>query len=96
MIKEYRRSYLLSRDSCQNKTASAIQCFHEPSGAMGEAEDSRKQSQNRNSAFERMVATPEFQTWLKLKIDAAKGDVEIEEPDDNGKRIKRKLRHEEV
>ena len=79
-----------------NKTSSAIQCFHEPSGAMGESEESRKQSQNRKVAFEKCVKTPEFQTWLKLKIDAAKGDVEIEEPDDNGKRIKRKLRHEEV
>jgi protein subunit release factor A len=80
----------------KNKTSSAIQCFHEPSGAMGESEESRKQSQNRKLAFERCVNTPQFQSWLKLKIDAAQGQVEIEEDDDQGNRIKRKIRHEEV
>lgn len=52
----------------KNKTSSAIQCFHEPSGAMGEAEDSRNQLQNRKMAFQRMCDSPEFKSWINLKI----------------------------
>lgn len=80
----------------KNKTSSAIQCFHPPSGAMGEAEDSREQSQNKKTAFKRCVDSIVFQTWLKLKIDAAQGLVEIEEHDDEGNKIKRKIRHDEI
>jgi protein subunit release factor B len=80
----------------KNKTSSAIQCFHEPSGAMGESEDSRKQPQNRKIAFQRCVESLAFKAWLNMKIDAAKGDIEITEPDDQGKMTTRKLSHEEV
>lgn len=80
----------------KQKTSSAIQCFHDPSGAMGESEDSRDQKQNRKTAFLRMVGTPEFKGWLQLKIEAGKGNVEIEEADDRGNRIPRKLRLDEV
>lgn len=80
----------------KNKTSSAIQCFHPPSGAMGEAEDSRKQSQNRRLAFERMAKSLEFIAWARFKADAAMGNIEIEEPDERGTMIKRKLRMDEV
>lgn len=80
----------------KNKTSSAVQCFHEPSGSMAEAEDTRSQAQNKKLAFKRITETPKFKAWLKMKIDAAKGDIEVEEADDHGKMVKRKLRHEEV
>lgn len=80
----------------KNKTSSAIQCFHEPSGAMGEAEDHREQGQNKKLAFERMFNSPEFQSWLHLKIDAAMGRIDIEENSAKGNKITRKLNHEEV
>lgn len=80
----------------RNKTSNAIQCFHDPSGAMGESEDCREQSLNRKAAFERMAESSEFQSWLKLKIDAALGLIEIEETSEMGNPIKRKLNHEEV
>lgn len=80
----------------RNKTSNAIQCFHDPSGAMGEAEDGREQSDNKRLAFKRMTETLEFKTWLKLKIDAGLGKVEIEEADEKGIRGKRKLRLDEV
>lgn len=80
----------------RNKTSSAIQCFHEPSGAMGESEDGRSQSQNRKIAFERMAKSAKFQVWLKLKVDAIDGKVEITEHDDSGKEVTRKLRGDEV
>jgi hypothetical protein len=80
----------------KQKTSSAIQCFHDPSGAMGESEDARDQILNRRTAFKRMVESPEFQSWLKLKIDAGLGKVEIEEADEAGNTVKRKLRLDEV
>lgn len=80
----------------RNKTSNAIQCFHDPSGAMGEAEDGRSQLHNRSKAFERMTQTPEFKTWLQLKADAAMGKVEIEEPTEGGFRATRLLRADEV
>lgn len=80
----------------KNKTSSAIQCFHEPSNSMGEAEDSRNQLQNKKLAFKRCVETLSFKTWLQLKIDAAMGKVEIEEMDQNGNFVKRKVSHEEI
>lgn len=80
----------------RNKTSNAIQCFHDPSGAMGESEDGRDQSLNKRKAFKRMVDSREFQVWLKLKIDAANNLVDISEPDDLGNRIHRKLRMDEV
>ena len=80
----------------KNKTSSAIQCFHKPSGAMGEAEDHREQSLNRKLAFKRMAESLEFRTWARLKADAAVGNVEIEEFDDLGNPVKRKLRMDEI
>lgn len=80
----------------RNKTSSAMQCFHDPSGAMGEAEDAREQSQNKKMAFKRCTETKEFQAWLNMKIAAAQGHIEIEENDDLGNKTKRKLNHEEV
>ena len=80
----------------RQKTSSGVRCVHAPSGAEGKATDSREQSVNRRTAFERMCNTAEFQSWLKLKIEAAKGNVEIEEATDAGNVISRKLRVDEV
>ena len=80
----------------RNKTSNAIQCFHDPSGAMGECEEGRIQSQSKRTAFERMTKTKEFQSWLTLKIEAGLGRVEIDEPTDTGGRYSRKLRMDEV
>ena len=80
----------------KQKTSSGVRCTHPPSGAVGKATDSREQSQNRKSAFNRMVETPEFKAWLKLKIDAYLGQVEIEERSEQGNLIKRKLNGDEV
>lgn len=76
----------------RNKTSNAMRCKHPDSGAIGECEEYREQSRNKKIAFERMANTKEFQAWIKLKIDAGLGKVEIEE----GKNTKRKLRLDEV
>lgn len=80
----------------KQKTSSGVRCVHEASGAEGKATDSRHQHVNRKSAFERMVATPEFQSWLKLKIEAGLGHVLIEETTDKGNKVTRKLGADEV
>lgn len=80
----------------RNKTSNAIQCFHDPSGAMGECENGTSQELNKREAFRLMIESKEFQSWLKFKIEAAKGNVEIEEITDQGNKIKRKLRQDEV
>jgi protein subunit release factor B len=80
----------------KQKTSSGVRCTHRASGAVGKATDLREQSDNRRLAFERMCQTPEFQSWITFKIEAAKGNVEIEEQTDQGSRITRKLRVDEV
>lgn len=80
----------------KQKTSSAVQCFHKESGAMGEAEDAREQSQNKKLAFKRMTDTPEFKSWLNLKIEAGKGNIEITENTEQGNQVSRKLRMDEV
>jgi protein subunit release factor A len=80
----------------KQKTSSGVRCVHIASGAEGKATDSRDQSTNRQTAFERMAATAEFQSWMKLKIAAAKGEIQIEETSDLGNKIVRKLGMEEV
>ena len=59
----------------KNKTSSAVHCSHAPSGAAGYAEDSRSQHDNRRTAFERMVATHKFQTWLRLETLRRNGQM---------------------
>lgn len=51
----------------RNKTSSAVRCTHDQSGAVGQAEDTRSQHENRRLAFGRMVRTKLFQQWLKLE-----------------------------
>lgn len=80
----------------KQKTSSGVRCVHEPSGAEGKATDSRNQSVNRKTAFERMANSPEFQGWLKLKIEAGLGHIEIEENTEQGNKITRKLGIDEV
>ena len=80
----------------RNKTASACKCTHEASGATGYAEDHREAPKNMKLAFQRMTETSVFKAWMRLKIDAYNGKVDIEEPDDFGKMNKRKVRGDEI
>lgn len=80
----------------KQKTSSGVRCVHEPSGAEGKATDSRDQSRNRQTAFKRMIDSPEFKGWLKLKIEAAQGNLQIEESDELGNKIKRRMNIEEI
>ena len=59
----------------RNKTDSACRCTHEPSGAVGQAQDDRSQHVNRRLAFGRMARSPKFQNWLKLELAKKKGTI---------------------
>lgn len=76
----------------RNKTDSACRCIHKASGAVGEATEHKEQKHNKRAAFQRMAESPQFQSWLKMKIDAGLGKIEIQE----GTNPPRKLSLEEV
>jgi protein subunit release factor A len=52
---------------------------HEPSGAVGEARDSRSQPQNTRAAFRRMAQTKEFQAWARLRVAALSGTKSVDQ-----------------
>lgn len=52
----------------QNKTETGVRWVHEPSGARGEARDSRSQHDNARNAWRRMVESKQFQLWLKKQL----------------------------
>lgn len=65
----------------QNKTESGVRCRHVPSGAVGEARDSRDQHTNKRSAFQRMASSKEFQAWVRLeaaRMTGVQAQVEAE------------------
>lgn len=59
----------------RNKTSSAVRCTHEPSGAVGQADDTRSQHENRRLAFSRMAKSGEFQRWLRLEAARRTGKL---------------------
>jgi protein subunit release factor A len=71
----------------QNKVESGVRLIHPPSGARGEARDSRDQKRNEISAFERLVATKQFQMWLRIEIARKMGQRLPETPEEIYARI---------
>ena len=51
----------------QNKVESGVRIVHVPSGAVGEARDSRDQLQNKRNAFRRMAESRVMQRWIRVK-----------------------------
>lgn len=52
----------------RNKRDTAVRITHPPSGATGEAQEERSQYQNKRAAFNRMIATVAFRTWLNREV----------------------------
>lgn len=52
----------------QNKVESGVRVVHPPSGAVGEARDSRDQLQNKRAAFRRMADSDTFRAWHRTEI----------------------------
>ncbi len=57
-----------------NKTSSGVRIIHRASGAKGECQEERSQSQNKKIAFKRMAESDTFQKWLKLETYRRIGD----------------------
>lgn len=65
----------------QNKTESGVRFIHPPSGARGEARDSRYQHVNETNAFTRLVQSPVFQKWAKIEAARVLGNPPVETPE---------------
>lgn len=67
----------------QNKVATGARVLHPPSGAVGEARDSRSQHDNIRAAFKRMGNSRKFQTWARIKaaeiLDSKTADERVDE-----------------
>lgn len=62
-----------------NKVETGVRFIHPPSGARGEARDTRHQAQNERLAFERLCRDPLFQKWLLVESARRMGTRPIEE-----------------
>lgn len=62
----------------RNKVASGVQIFHAESGATARACDSRSQDQNKQSAFDRLLKTPQMKFWMAKKLFEIKQGETIE------------------
>lgn len=51
----------------RNVTDSSVRVIHKPSGARGQAVESRYQLRNKRMAFRRMAESPEFQAWARVQ-----------------------------
>lgn len=58
----------------RNKTESKVRCVHRASGATGESDLTRYQSQNKQIAFRKMAESREFRLWHKLETARRLGD----------------------
>jgi protein subunit release factor A len=56
-----------------------VRIIHHPSGARGEARDTRHQKINKREAFLKMAATKEFQTWTRIQAAKLLGKKTVEQ-----------------
>lgn len=59
----------------QNKRDTGVRIVHEPSGAVGESREERKQIQNKRTAFNRLVRSDKFQKWLRIESARISGKI---------------------
>ena len=67
----------------RNKRSTAVRVVHRPSGAVGYAEDERRQLDNRRLAFARMARTPRFVQWCRDQVDGIERAVREQMRDAN-------------
>jgi len=63
----------------QNKVSSGARCIHAPSGAIGEARDTRSQLDNRRLAWRRMAESAAMQAWIKKESNRLMGHKSVDE-----------------
>lgn len=57
----------------RNKVSTGVRLKHRASGAVGEATDSRSQTENRITAFRRLRETGEWRMWFAEAVMVAEG-----------------------
>lgn len=63
----------------RDKTDAGVRFIHEPSGARGQATESRSQAENERVAFRRMANSMAFRSWIQLQHAARdRGSIEAE------------------
>lgn len=55
-----------------------VRVTHEPSGAVGKSSESRKQSENKRTAFRRMANTEQFMRWTRIEASRRAGEKPID------------------
>lgn len=78
----------------RNKVASGVMIRHEESGAMAKASDSRSQDENKQSAFQRLLKTPQMRFWIQKKLYEIKQQETVEESVDRELKSESHLRYE--
>lgn len=63
----------------RNKVETGVRIVHPESGAIAEACEERSQLQNRHIAFRRLINSPKFKAWHRLKCQAALQDLSVKE-----------------
>jgi hypothetical protein len=64
--------------SGKDTSNTGVRIVHEPSGAVGEARESRSQLQNKRLAFGRMADSERFRNWAKIMAGLAMSTEDIE------------------
>jgi hypothetical protein len=52
----------------QNKRDTGVRLIHHPSGARAESREERSQLQNKKTAFQKLVDSQTFKTWINRKL----------------------------
>lgn len=68
----------------QNRSRTGVRVIHHASNARGESREERSQLQNKKAAFLRMIATKEFELWLRIetgRVAAMESNLQIPDAD---------------
>ncbi len=60
---------------------SGVRLIHDASGAVGEGREHRSNTQNRRSAFEKLIETTAFKSWHKIECARRMGQLVPETPE---------------
>lgn len=60
----------------RDKTSAGCRCRHAESGAVGQATESRRRSENQKVAFRRMAESKKFQDWIRVEHAKRVGAIE--------------------
>lgn len=77
--------------SGKDTSNSGVRYIHPPSGARGEGREHRNHSQNKKSAFLKLVNSPEFKKWHRIESAKRLGTLVPESPQEIQARVDRMI-----